>query len=129
MDVAGFEVWLRNRDRADIEWLIDALAASTDTADGEVERLRATREVVRALHRSGRRRQACEAQHRVHLCALAVCADTGVLDHDRSGTIQMARAAGNVATALVAGADTPGSEFLIRPFLGAALHGTPEPAT
>ncbi len=122
MDVDDFEMWLRNRDRADIEWLIDALAASTDTTDGEVERLRATREVVRLLHRSGRSRQAHEAQHRVRLCALAVCESTGVLDRDRAGTIQVARAAGDAANALVAGADAPCSEVLIRPFLGAPLH-------
>lgn len=122
MDVDAFEIWLRNRDRADIEWLIDAIAAATDTADGEVERLRATREVVRLLHRSGRRRQAHEAQHRMRLCTLAVCESTGVLDRDRTGTTMVARAAGDAANALVAGADAPCSEVLIRPFLGAAFH-------
>ncbi len=122
MDVVDFEVWLGNRDRSDIEWLIDAVAATTETPDGEVERLRATREVVRLLQRSGRRRQAREAQHRVRLCALAVCASTGVLDLDRTGTTQVARAAGDVANALVAGPDAPCSEILIRPFLGAARH-------
>lgn len=129
MDVDGFERWLRDRDRADIEWLIDALAATTETADGEVERLRASREVVRRVRQSGRRRQANEAQHRVHVCALAVCADTGVLDRDRAGTVQVVRAAGDAATALVVGADEPCCELLIRPFFGTMLDRTEQPVT
>lgn len=122
MDVEAFERWLQERDRSDIEWLIDALAASTDTADAEVERLRATREVERRLARTGRRRQASEARHSVHVCAMAVCDATGVSSHDRAGSVQVARAAGEAATALVAGADEPCCELLIRPFLGASLH-------
>lgn len=122
MDVVDFESWLRGRDRADIEWLIDALAATTETPDGEVERLRATREVARRLGRAGRRREAREAQHRVHVCALAVCAGTGVLAEDRTGTVRVVRAAGDAASALVAGADAPCSELLIRPFLLAPVR-------
>lgn len=119
MDVDAFEAWVRQRNRADLEWLIDAVVATTDTADAEVERLRATREVARVLDRSGRRRQACEAQHRVRLCMLGVCAETGIRDRNRAGTTRVARAAGDAARALVAGEDAPGAELLVRPFLGA----------
>ncbi|WP_436795933.1 hypothetical protein [Actinospongicola halichondriae] len=122
VDVDGFEAWLRDRDRAELVWLIGAIAATTDTPDGEVERLRATREVVRLLQRRGRRRQAREAQHEVRLCALAVCTDRGIREGDRAGTTHMARAAGDAARALVADPDAPCSEILIRPFLGAPLH-------
>lgn len=121
MDVDDFEQWWQTCGRADIEWLIDALAAATDTADGEVERLRATREVARLLQRSRRRRQACEASHRVRVCALAACAATGVRAHDPVGATRVARAAGDVARGLVAGPDAPCSATLLRPFL-TALH-------
>ncbi len=122
VDVEEFAAWIRDRDRADLEWLIDAVTAATDTPDGEVERLQATREVLRLLHRSGRDRAALAAQHEVRRCALAVCTATGVRDHDPAGTTHMARAAGDAARALVADADAPCSEVLIRPFLAAPVH-------
>lgn len=118
----AFETWLQERDRAEIEWIISAVAATTDTADAEVERLRATREVARVLDRSGRRRQACEAQHRLRVCMLGVCDATGIRDRNRAGTTQVARAAGDVARALVAGEDVPGTQLLIRPFLGSVAR-------
>lgn len=122
MDVDGFEWWWRSRERADIEWIIAALAAATDTADGEVERWRATREIARALARSGRRREACAASHRVRLCALAACSDTGVRAVDPDGATLVSRAAGDAAMGLVAGADELCSEMLLRPFVGAPAH-------
>lgn len=117
MDVDAFETWLRERDRSDVEWLITAVAATSDTTDAEIERRRALREVARVLQRSGRRRQACEAQHRLRLCMLGVCAETGVRDRNMTGTTRVARAAGDAARALVAGDDVPATALLIRPFL------------
>ncbi|MDZ7676505.1 MAG: hypothetical protein U5K30_15720 [Acidimicrobiales bacterium] len=122
MDVDGFERWWRSRERADIEWIMDALAAATDTADGEVERWRAMREIARVLARSGRRREACAASHRVRLCALAACSDTGVRAVDPDGATLVCRAAGDAAMGLVAGVDQPCSEMLLRPFVGAPAH-------
>lgn len=123
MDIDDFERWWRTRDRADIEWIIDAVAATTDTTDGEIERLRATREVNRLLARSGRRRLACEVSHRVRLGVLEACAASGVRDDDPAGTTLVARAAGDAARGLVAAPDSPWCQALLRPFLaGAHLH-------
>lgn len=122
MDIDTFERWWRTRDRADIEWVIDALVAATDTADGEVERWRATREIARVLDRSGLRRQACAASHRVRLCALAACSDTGVRAVDPDGATLVCRAAGDAAMALMAGDDRACSQALLRPFVTAPAH-------
>lgn len=125
MDIDDFERWWTGRCRADIEWLIDVVTAATETADGEVERLRATREVARSLARSGRRRAAGVASHRLRLCALAVCSDTGVRAADPDGVTLVCRAAGDAAEGIVAGADHPAARTLLRPFLGVPA---PEPA-
>lgn len=118
MDVDDFERWWSGRRRADIEWLIDAVTAATETADGEVERLRATRDVTRALERSGRRRAAGVASHRIRVCALAACSDSGVRAVDPDGVTLVCRAAGEAAEALMAGEDEAATATLLRPFVG-----------
>lgn len=116
MDVDEFVTWWRERERADIERMIDALDTVVGTADGEVGRLRAGAEVGALLRRSGRSRLGCRAAHRSSLAAIEACARTGVFDHDRSGAIQLARAAGDAARALLVGDGHAGVDELLRPF-------------
>lgn len=121
MQVEEFECWWETRDRADLQWLADAVAAALETADGTIERLRASREVARINDRAGRHRRACAASHRIRLSALQRCDETGLRSDDPAGTIRLARAAGSAAEALVAGSDRPCAQLLLRPFVGVAL--------
>lgn len=116
MDVDDFVTWWRERERADIERMIDALDAVVGTADGEIGRLRAGAEVGALLRRSGRARLGCRAAHDCSQAAVEACARTGVLRDDRSAATRLARAAGDAARGLVLGLDHPGADELIRPF-------------
>lgn len=119
MDIEEFVRWWRSKDRTDIEGMLAALAAETETADGEVSWWRASTEVSAALRRTGRVRVGCTAAHRASCAAMAVCTSTGLRDVDRDGATRLARAAGDAARVLVAGDDLPGTETLLRPFFGA----------
>lgn len=121
MEVEEFERWLRSRDRVDLEWMIHAVDAAVDTADGAVDRLRASREVARVLRRTGRHRLACETSHRIRLSALERCTETGVRAIDPGGSARLARAAGAAAEGLVAGTTRPCARLLLQPFQGVTL--------
>lgn len=121
MDVEEFLRWWRCQNRDDIERMLAALVAETETADGEVGWWRASTEVSAALRRSGRVRQGCTAAHRASAAAMAVCTATGVRALDRDGATRLARAAGDAARVLVAGGQLPGTETLLRPFFGATV--------
>lgn len=121
MDVESFERWWRSCRRTDLEWLVDAVAAATDTTDAEVERLRAGRELARVVARTHRRRDACEAKHRLRVVAIEACASTGLRAADPAGATLLARAAGDAAFALVAAPGSACCETMIRPFASAAV--------
>lgn len=121
MDVEEFVWWWQSKDRSDIERMLAALAAETETADGEVSWWRASTEVSAALRRRGQVRQGCTAAHRASAAAIDACTATGVRTIDRDGATRLARAAGDAARLLVAGVELPGTETLLRPFFGATV--------
>ena len=121
MDVDRFVEWLQARDRADLDWMLQALAQAHDTADGTVGWMRATHDVEVSLRRRGLMRDGCRAAHRATEAAVAACEATGLTAADRSGTTRLARAAGDAALGLVAGLGVPGTDTLLRPFFGATL--------
>ena len=124
MDVEEFVRWLNCRDRDAIEAVVHALEADHDSAEGEIGRLRATRELGRALRRTGRTRQAGEAVHRAVAAALEACTTTGVCAAHRDHATLVARAAGDAALGLVVGEDNASTDAVLRPFLGAMVPGT-----
>lgn len=121
MDVDEFVQWWCDRTRADIESVVAALEQTRDTADGAVCWMRASQEVEVSLRRSGRVRQGCQAAHRATVAALRACASTGLSATDRSAATRVARAAGDAARGLVAGAPPASTETLLRPFFGATI--------
>ena len=121
MDIDEFVQWWCGRSRADIEWMVEAIELTRETAGGTVCWIRAAHDVDVALRRAGRVRQACQAAHRATLAALDACASTGVSAVDRSAATLVARAAGDAARGLVAGEETPGAETLLRPFFGGTI--------
>lgn len=121
MNVEEFVQWLRDRDRQDIEDMVHALSTSRESADGEVCRLRATRELALALRRGGRARQAGEAAHRATVAVLGACTAAGLLQSDPAGVTMLARAAGDAAVGLVVGEQTASADAVLRPFFGSML--------
>jgi hypothetical protein len=121
VDVDEFVQWWCARSRTDIEWMVEALELTRETAGGTVCWIRAAHDVDVTLRRAGRLRQACQAAHRATIAALDACATTGVAAADRSAATLVARAAGDAARGLVAGEQTPGAETLLRPFFGGTV--------
>ncbi len=116
MDVDDFVRWWRERERADIERMIDALDCLVGTADGGIARILACAEVGALLRRSGRSRLGCRAAHRSITAVLDCCERAGVLEENRSGATRLARAAGDAGRGLVVGLDHAGADELFRPF-------------
>jgi hypothetical protein len=121
MDVDEFVSWLGCRDRAAIEAVVHALEADRETADGEVERLRATRQLGLSLRRRGRGRQAGVAVHRATEAALHACVTSGIGEGQRGRATLVARAAGDAALGLVAGEHNANTDAVLRPFLGSMI--------
>lgn len=121
MDVDEFVTWLCCRERAEIEAVVHALEADRETADGEVCRLRAAREIGRSLRRTGRSRQAGVAAHRAASAAFETCVATGVCATHRGNATLVARAAGDAALGLVAGEQNAHTDVVLRPFLGSMV--------
>lgn len=80
-----------------------ALRLELDSADGEVSWWRATIAIGSALKRQHRSREAGLAAHDASVAVIAAAARAGLLEHDRVDVIVVARAASEVARALVAG--------------------------
>lgn len=120
MDVDEFVHWIAARDRDEIEWMVEALRASCDTADGQVERLRGGREIARELRRQGQYREGCQAAHAAVEAAMQACERTALRAEDRAAATRFARAAADAARVLVARVDSADAHVLLRPFLGAA---------
>ena len=121
MDVDEFVQWWCGRSRADIEWMVEVLEHTRETADSTVCWMRASHDVEIALRRSGRLRQGCQAAHRATVAALDACASTGVSGANRSGATLVARAAADAARGLVAGEPTASTAVLLRPFFGTTV--------
>lgn len=124
MDVDEFVSWWGSRDRRDLDAVVAALDATTDTAGGEVGRLCGCMEVATTLRRNGRRQEACRAAHLTIEAAMRACETTGLRDDDRDAATRLARAAGEAARALVADVDSASAAALLRPFFGTGLRAT-----
>lgn len=116
MDIDAFERWWRVREHADIVRMIGALGAGAAAPDRDVCHVLACAELDVVLRRSGRRRAAGRAAHRVHVAVREVCRRTGVLDEDRDGAVHLARAAGEAARAMVCDVALPCRDQLLGPF-------------
>ena len=127
MDVDEFVSWLCCRDRDEIEAVVHALEADRETADGEVGRLRATRELGSFLRRSGKGRQAGVAVHRATAAAREACTTSGMCESDPGHVTLVARAAGDAALGLVAGEHNASTDAVLRPFRGAMVTGPSVP--
>lgn len=121
MDVDDFVHWWRSRDRHDLEAIATALEAQRETAEGEVGRLRAVRDISVLLRRAGRARLGCEAAHRASVAAMSACTAAGVYDTDRRRAILLSRAAGDAALGLAAGERTASIDTVLRPFFGSMV--------
>ncbi|MGH9246282.1 MAG: hypothetical protein ACRD29_18615 [Acidimicrobiales bacterium] len=80
-----------------------ALRAEHETADGEVAWWRATMAVNASLRRQRRTREAGLAAHHAAAAVLESARECGLLDAERTTAIAVARAAAEVARALIAG--------------------------
>ena len=101
------------------------LRSEHDTADSEVAWWKATLAVNASLRRQRRTREAGLAAHHASAAVLDAARICGLLDDDRDTVIAVARAASDVARALVAG-HVPGlpilaAEVLSSPFRRATL--------
>lgn len=97
------------------------LRAEHDTADNEVAWWRATLAVNASLRRNRRTRQAGLAAHQAANAVLDAARRCGVIDDDRDTVIAVARAASEVARALVAG-HVPGLPILAADVLSAPFQ-------
>jgi hypothetical protein len=91
-----------------------ALRAEHNTADGEVAWWRATMAVNAALRRQRRTREAGLAAHHASAAVLDAARLCGAMDEDRDTVTAVARAASDVARALVAGHNS--GDVLYAPF-------------
>jgi hypothetical protein len=95
-----------------------ALRAEHDTADNEVAWWRATLAVNATLKRQRRTRQAGLAAHDASSAVMDAARRSGLIDEDRETAVVVARAAGEVARALIAG-HVPGLPLLAADVLSA----------
>ena len=103
MDSAEFSELLEGLRGDDITLVAEGLRADLASTEGEVAWWRATIAVSGSLRRSRRTREAGLAAHRA-ACAVVVAARQAGLGEDRRTEVsQVARAAAEVARALVAG--------------------------
>src|SRR5215831_13040221 len=119
MDTTEFFERLGTLDGPDLVWLAQSLRHETGTADGEVAWWRATTAVSAILRRQHRSREAGLAAHRAAEMVLDI-ADRGSDQVDRADATLVARAAADVARALVAGDTVPATSaatLLLQPFV------------
>jgi hypothetical protein len=125
MQASDFTTRLTRLTAAEFTAIATALRAEHDTADSEVAWWRATMAVNTTLRRQRRTREAGLAAHDASAAVLDAGRNCGALDHDRDTVIAVARAASDVARAIVAG-PAPGlpvlaAEVLSSPFRRLAL--------
>jgi hypothetical protein len=125
MQASEFTATLNQLRAEDFTTIASALRAEHDTADSEVTWWRATLAVNASLRRQRRTREAGLAAHVASSAVIEAARGCGVLDDDRDTAIAVARAASDVARAIVAG-HVPGlavlaAEVLSSPFQRVAL--------
>jgi hypothetical protein len=125
MQASEFTARLNQLRADDFMTIASALRAERDTADSEVAWWRATLAVNASLRRQRRTREAGLAAHVASSAVIEAARGCGVLDDDRDIAIAVARAASDVARAIVAG-HVPGlpvvaAEVLASPFQRVAL--------
>jgi hypothetical protein len=117
MEPTTFTSRLRTMSAADIQRVADALRHEIDTADGEVTWWRATTTVGATLRRQHRSREAGLAAHEAAQSVIEAADRLGTVG--RADAILVARAASDVARALVAGssaATTFAADILLGPW-------------
>jgi len=97
--------------------LADALRHGHDTADGEVAWWRTTISVTAALRHQHRSREAGLFAHRASAAVVEAATRAGVADVARDDVTLVARAAAEVARALVAADGTDASRLTLGPVL------------
>jgi hypothetical protein len=125
MQASEFTARLNRLTAAEFTTIAAALRAEHDTADSEVTWWRATLAVTASLRRQRRTREAGMAAHHASAAVIDAARGCGVFDADRDTAIAVARAASDVARAMVAG-HVPGlpvlaADVLASPFQRVAL--------
>ena len=120
MNASEFTARLNQLTAAEFTTIVAALRAEHDTADSEVAWWRATLAVNATLRRQRRTREAGLAAHEASTAVIEAARGCGVLEQERDTAIAVARAASDVARAIVAG-HVPGlpilaAEVLASPF-------------
>jgi hypothetical protein len=125
VDSTEFAELLEGLRSEDISLVADGLRADLASTEGEVAWWRATIAVSGALRRTRRTREAGVAAHRAACAVLTAARQAGLGEDRRTEVSQVARAAAEVARALVAGdvAEPAGSPLLHawEPVVGAAV--------
>jgi len=103
MDSTEFTHLLEQLRSDDITRVAAELRADLASAEGEVAWWRATIAVSGSLRRSRRTREASAAAHRAASAVVVAAREAGLGDERRDEVTQVARAAAEVARALVAG--------------------------
>jgi hypothetical protein len=125
MQASEFTARLNRLTAEEFTTIVAALRAEHETADSEVAWWRATLAVNATLRRQRRTREAGLAAHHASTAVIEAARCCGVLENDRDTAIAVARAASDVARAMVAG-HVPGlpvlaADVLASPFQRVAL--------
>jgi hypothetical protein len=125
MQASEFTARLNRLTAEEFTTIVAALRAEHQTADSEVAWWRATLAVNATLRRQRRTREAGLAAHHASTAVIEAARGCGVLENDRDSAIAVARAASDVARAMVAG-HVPGlpvlaADVLASPFQRVAL--------